>query len=309
MPRRAARGCRHPVPVTSATSVTFAWARRNAQTVTALALYGIALGFALALEFIQDTWLAVAGGRDIAHHGLPWHERLTIAAHGQPWVDQQWLGKLFLYFMTNVGGVRLLAAVHIAFVLAALLAAVIVARRRGASDAAVFWVVIAVLPSAPWGWQLRSQILAYSSSSRCPHHRDDGTPQTLRTGFSLCAPLLVLWANMHGSVTLGAVLVAAVAVARSVARAPGPGTGRRLLAALAMCLLPLAAVRVPLWLPSHSLLPEAPRESLDVQVRRRVARAHAQDCIDLLRTRLVWCSGSSPVTGRSSRRSSAPRCS
>src|SRR3954469_2810280 len=68
-----------PLPVTSETSAALAWARRNAQTVTALAVYGIALGFALALEFIQDTWLAIAGGRDIAHHGLPWHERLTVA--------------------------------------------------------------------------------------------------------------------------------------------------------------------------------------------------------------------------------------
>ena len=94
-----------PLPVTSETSATLAWARRNAQAVTALAVYGIALGFALAVEFIQDSWLAIAGGRDIAQHGLPWHERLTVAAHGQSWVDQQWLGKLFLYFTTTVGGV------------------------------------------------------------------------------------------------------------------------------------------------------------------------------------------------------------
>ncbi len=51
-----------PLPVTSGTSATFAWARRNAQTVTALAVYGVALGFGLAVEFKQDTWLAIAGG-------------------------------------------------------------------------------------------------------------------------------------------------------------------------------------------------------------------------------------------------------
>ena len=143
-----------PLPVTSETPAALAWARRNAHSVTALAVSAIALGFGLAVEFMQDTWLAIAGGRDIAQHGLPWHERLTVAAHGQPWVDQQWLGKLFLYLSANVGGVRLLAFVHIVVMIAALLAAITVARRRGASDAAVFWVVIAVLPSAPWGWQL-----------------------------------------------------------------------------------------------------------------------------------------------------------
>ncbi len=230
-----------PLPVTSVPSATFAWARRNAQTVTALAVYGIALGFALAVEFIQDTWLAIAGGRDIAQHGLPWHERLTVAAHGQPWVDQQWLAKLFLYFTTNVGGVRLLAFVHVVVMLAALLAAVIVARRRGASDAAVFWVVIAVLPSAPWGWQIRSQILAYplfiAVLALATSERIKPSTRVLA-----CAPLLILWANVHGSVTLGAVLVAAVGVTE-VCRALRDRTGgRRLLAGVGMILLPIGCL-------------------------------------------------------------------
>jgi hypothetical protein len=230
-----------PLPVTSATSVTFGWARRNAQSLTALAVYGIALGFGLAVEFKQDTWLAIAGGRDIAQHGLPWHERLTTAAHGQPWVDQQWLGKLFLYFMTNVGGVRLLAIVHVAFVLAALLAAVVFARRRGASDAAVFWVVIAALPSAPWGWQLRSQTLAYVLFVAV---LAVATTERLKpaTRVLACAPLLVLWANVHGSVTLGAVLVAGVAVT-GIWRAVGDGVpGRRVLGAVATLLVPVGCL-------------------------------------------------------------------
>jgi hypothetical protein len=230
-----------PLPVTSETTATMAWARRNAQTVTALAVYGIALGFALAVEFIQDSWLAIAGGRDIAHHGLPWHERLTVAAHGQPWVDQQWLGKLFLYLSVNVGGVRLLAFVHIVVMIAALLAAIIVARRRGASDAAVFWVVIAVLPSAPWGWQLRSQILAYplfiAVLSIVTSERLKPSTRVL-----VCAPLLVLWANVHGSVTLGAVLVASVGVIEMWCAVRDGATARRLLAALGMVLLPAACL-------------------------------------------------------------------
>jgi hypothetical protein len=230
-----------PLPVTSETSAALAWARRNAQTVTALAVYGIALGFALAVEFIQDTWLAIAGGRDIAHHGLPWHERLTVAAHGQPWVDQQWLGKLILYFSANVGGVRLLAFVHIVVMIAALLAAITVARRRGASDAAVFWVVIAVLPSAPWGWQLRSQILAYplfvAVLAIVTNERLKPATRVLA-----CAPLLVLWANVHGSVTLGAVLVGAVGGIGVWHAVRDRTTGRGLLGAVALLLIPVACL-------------------------------------------------------------------
>lgn len=230
-----------PLPVSSETSATLAWARRNAQAVTALAVYGIALGFALAVEFIQDTWLAIAGGRDIAEHGLPWHERLTVAAHGQPWVDQQWLGKLFLYSMVSSGGVRLLAFVHIVVMIAALLAAIVVARRRGASDTAVFWVVIAVLPSAPWGWQLRSQILAYplfvAVLAIVTNERLKPATRVL-----VSAPLLVLWANVHGSVTLGAVLVAAVGAIGVWRAVRERARGVRLLAASALLLLPVGCL-------------------------------------------------------------------
>ena len=241
MRERAAVDAATPLLVPSDASTTLAWARRNAQTVTALAVYGVALGFALALEFLQDSWLAIAGGRDIAHHGLPWHERLTLAAHGQAWVDQQWLGKLFLYFTVNAGGVRLLAFVHIAVMLAALLAAIVVARRRGASDAAVFWVVIAVLPSAPWGWQLRSQVLAYPLFVAV---LAIVTSERLKpsTRVLACVPLLVLWANVHGSVTLGAVLVAAVG-ALGVWRVVRDGaTSMRLLTAAATFLLPFGCL-------------------------------------------------------------------
>jgi hypothetical protein len=230
-----------PLPVTSETSATFAWARRNAQSVTAFAVYAIALGFGLAVEFIQDSWLAIAGGRDIANNGLPWHERLTVSAHGQPWVDQQWLGKLFLYFTTDVGGLRLLAVVHVAFVLTALLGVMTLARRRGASDSAVFWVVMAVLPSAPWGWQLRSQTLAYLLFVAV---LAIVTAERLKpsTRVLACTPLLVLWANVHGSVTLGAVLVAGVALIGVWNALRERATGRRVLVAVGMLLLPVGCL-------------------------------------------------------------------
>ena len=125
--------------------------------------------------------------------------------------------------------------------LAALLAAVIVARRRGASDAAVFWVVIAVLPSAPWGWQLRSQILAYPLFIAV---LAIVTSERLKpsTRVLACVPLLVLWANVHGSVTLGAVLVASVGVIEAWRALRDRATGRRLFTAVGMSLLPLGCL-------------------------------------------------------------------
>ena len=77
-----------------------AWLRRNALVCIAGALYACAVFVGSTQEFEQDSWLSLSGGRDIARHGLPWHDRLTALTHGAHWVDQQWLGKLFLYGVT-----------------------------------------------------------------------------------------------------------------------------------------------------------------------------------------------------------------
>jgi hypothetical protein len=182
-----------------------AWLRRNALLCIAGALYGCAVFVGGVQEIEQDSWLSLSGGRDIARHGLPWHDHLTTLTHGARWVDQQWLGKLFLYGTTVVGGLSLLFLVHVVFVLAGFVGAMAFARRRGASDRSVFWVAAATIPTAPWAWQLRAQSLSYvlfvvvlgllAADSARPSRR---------VWFVL--PLLALWANIHGSVTLGVAL-------------------------------------------------------------------------------------------------------
>jgi hypothetical protein len=57
-----------------------------------------------------------------------------------------------------------------------------------------------------------------------------------------CTPLLVLWANVHGSVTLGATLVAALGVIELWRTVRDGATARRLLAAGWMVLLPAACL-------------------------------------------------------------------
>jgi hypothetical protein len=217
-----------------------AWARRNAHSVTAAALYASVLGVLLAQVFVQDSWLAIAGGRDIAEHGLPWHERLTTVALGAEWVDQQWLGKLSLYGLAAVGGVRMLAVAHVLLVLGAVYAAMTIARRRGATDPSVFWVSVAVLLIAPWSWQLRTQGLAYVLFVAVVAVV---TEERIRPAIRVmaCAPILALWANVHGSVTLGAVLVAGAALCAIRLELPKGGIRGRLLAGLA-ALVPVACL-------------------------------------------------------------------
>jgi hypothetical protein len=190
-----------------------AWLRRNVHAVIFAAIYAGAL-FALASqEFVQDTWLTLSGGRDVVRHGLPWHERLTVLNRGHEWVDQQWLGKVFLYTVAHAGGLRLLLIAHVVFVAGAIALAFAVARRRGASDAAVFWVGLATLPVAPWAWQLRVQSLAYVLFVGVVALLSSNRGAITRRSW-LVVPLLVLWANVHGSVTLGAALAVAAGLLR-----------------------------------------------------------------------------------------------
>ena len=72
----------------------------------------------------SDGWLALVGGRLIAHHGLPHHDTLAALTSGRDWIDQQWLGQLAIYGLDVVGGIRLLLAVNLLLVAGAL-------RRRG----------------------------------------------------------------------------------------------------------------------------------------------------------------------------------
>src|SRR5258708_38322815 len=44
-----------------------------------------------------DSYYDLYAGRYIARHGIPHHNVITVAAHGGPWIDQQWLAHVIYY--------------------------------------------------------------------------------------------------------------------------------------------------------------------------------------------------------------------
>jgi hypothetical protein len=161
----------------------------------------------LPVLLTQDTWVALVDGRQIAQHGLPRVDDMAVMTHGARWIDQQWLAHLTLYELVHLGGMRLALAVGLALLFLALGLAAWVARLAGASARSVALVTLVPLWIAPWLLQLRTQTLALplfvavygllAADSRRPSTR-----------VWLVLPLLVVWANLHGSVALGAALVA-----------------------------------------------------------------------------------------------------
>jgi hypothetical protein len=159
-----------------------------------------------------DSYLDLAGGRFVAHRGIPRHEELTTAAQ-RTWIDQQWLAHWTYYELWALGGYPLVAAVSSLLVASgfALLSLLLVARKVPAQRA-FLWTLVAFI--ACFGnTVIRAQSFAYPlfvlllfailADSRRPS-----------PCFLLVVPLLVLWSNLHGTVLLASTLVVGYSAVR-----------------------------------------------------------------------------------------------
>jgi hypothetical protein len=180
----------------------------NELVVACVGYFALLVVVALPGELVQDSWLTLVSGREVAAHGLPAHDGLTAWTLGVRWIDQQWLAQLAFYGLARVGGLKLVLLAHAALVVGAVAVCVVGARRLGASQQSAVLCAAAVLPIAPWALQMRAQSVAellfavvlwlLAADSRAPSRR-----------VYLVLPLLVLWGNVHGTATLGALLVVA----------------------------------------------------------------------------------------------------
>jgi hypothetical protein len=178
-----------------------------------------------------DSWMVLLAGRDIVAHGLPSHDTLTIWAHGRQWVDQQWLAQVTFYAVERLGGYRLVMLFHAALVLGAFGAACGIARRRGAAALSVTWIgVLGLLTYYPCAAIMRSQSFAYGLFVGVLALLTQDSRRRSRRVFWV-VPLLILWANLHGSVVVGAALVSIYGLMTLLGarRAPQAGWARGLL--------------------------------------------------------------------------------
>jgi hypothetical protein len=189
---------------------------------------------------VSDTWLTLLAGREVFEHGLPSRDELTVLGLGRDWTDQQWGAQLLAYGAHAFGGHALLAILTAALVVSALTIGAVGARRLGAGPRAIVLVFFPVILAAPWAWTMRAQVFALplftslvwllASEARTPTRRA-----------YLAFPILVVWANVHGSVTLGAMLTMLLGAIELVA-----SRGRSGLRSVALVLLsPLAVLATP----------------------------------------------------------------
>lgn len=192
----------------SGRQLTDVFALRGTDVLLAVAVVVLAVVLVVELpsEFSVDSWLELVTGRLIWQHGVPHHEILTYISHGNVWIDQQWLSQLASYAIYLLGGLGLLGVVNVALLVGPVAAATFAARRFGAPFRSVLLALPVCIALVAPSREVRTQefiiplfvATAYllAADSRRPSRR-----------VYWCLPMLVLWANLHGTVTLGAGLV------------------------------------------------------------------------------------------------------
>ena len=150
-----------------------------------------------------DSWLTFLGGREIAAHGVPHLDSLTVMSDGRAWIDQQWLAQLASYRLVAAVGIGGTIAVFAAMVVATFALGCAYARRTASARSVAVFALLA-FPVAFCA--VRAQAISYLMfvpffALLC---RESRRP-TRRVWLAL--PVLVLWANLHGAVLVAAALV------------------------------------------------------------------------------------------------------
>lgn len=179
-----------------------------------------AVAVAWGRGFGPDTFISLTAGRWIAAHGLPHTDALSVAAHGRPWIDQQWLAHIAFYGLWRAGGNAAVAAssataiglaVAMLFALCVLRGAALMPAWIAAGGAFVICLMYAETRAQSFAYPLFVALL-WILLAELDRGRFD--VRALRV-----VPILVVWANLHGSVLVGAALAASCFGVRAAASA------------------------------------------------------------------------------------------
>jgi hypothetical protein len=200
--------------------------------LTAALLFGALALCACLMPAQSDTFWHLRAGQEIwrTHH-VRLVDHYSYTAAGRAWPDHEWLWQAASYALYRVGGMRLYVLGGTAVATATM---VLVYRMMVGETATRFWLMLMGLPLTSVIWVLRPQIVTLFFLVVML--------ALLVAEWVWVVPLLfVVWANAHGGVAFGG-LVLAVVTAAALLRARGgdPADVRR---AVRLCVVtPLSAL-------------------------------------------------------------------
>ena len=157
----------------------------------------------------SDTYWHLAAGRAMSQTGrVMLTDEFSHTNFGAPWLNYEWLSQVVFYNVHRVGGMPLLTAMCALLALGSCILAWKLVRGPVADRALL---VVIALPLVTPGWSLRPQAFTMFLLVAVVH-------LVVRERFLLLPPLFCLWANLHGAVALGLVVLVADFVAAVVSR-------------------------------------------------------------------------------------------
>lgn len=176
-------------------------------------LAGGAAGLLAATQPVSDTDLFwhLATARETLAHGLVRSDVFSWTVRGMPVSLDQWLGQLVLYAAYLLGDARGIAILRVLLVTALLALVALSASLRASRPLAVVLAAMPALILTRAVWVDRPELLGlvcFALLLPLLHLGRDGSERALAAAVALVA----LWANLHGSFALGAVLVVLVCV-------------------------------------------------------------------------------------------------
>lgn len=172
-----------------------------------------------------DFWWHLRTGQYIYETGsIPRQDVFSYTVSNQRWVTHEWLTEIVLYLIYNVSGQEGLILTFAAIITGAF--ALLYLQCPGRPYLASFVVIWAAITSAGT-WGVRPQMLSLLLSSTFLYilHLYKGGR---RRYIWLMPPLMILWANLHGSFLLGLVFPTVYIVGGAIANLFGGGDGQNL---------------------------------------------------------------------------------
>jgi len=173
-----------------------------AQTRVALLMLAVA-ATAAVMPAQSDSYWHLRAGYDLARTGhVPLADSYSFTARGLPWPNHEWLWQALSWACHRAGGMPLLTAAGAALATGACALAYGLMRARPSVN---FVLALVGIPLASVVWALRPQVaslLLLMLLLRLLSQRR----------LWLIPPLFLLWANLHGAVALGGVVLAAATI-------------------------------------------------------------------------------------------------
>jgi hypothetical protein len=215
---------------------------------------------ALVMPAQNDTWWHLRAGQDIWRtHTIPRTDHYSHTFPGAAWPDHEWLAQALIYAVYRVGGMPGLELGAAALVMAA--AAVTWRLMVGtlAARAALMSLGLGLSSSV---WVLRPHVLTLLLLAVL-------LALVARERHRFIPPLFLLWANAHGGVVLGGLVLAAVwaaAILRWWRVRAAPDRARARTLSIVLALSGLACAAAPLGFGIYHFVIESTERSMQVKI-------------------------------------------